>query len=467
MSQASRKFIVAGTIVAATAAYAWTGHAQAQAPAQPTGAAALPWVNMTPTNDLPSPYETIPDPFKLPDNRTWGATSAIDVDKDGKSIWVAERCGGNSACLANKVDPILHYDENGKLIKSFGAGKIVSPHGMFIDKDDNVWITDYQDDVAAGRAGARGAAPAGGAPGAAPGGRAGAAPPADAAAAAAAGAAAGGAGGRGGRRGGAPGGAAAGGAAPAAPAAGAAGAQAAAGAGRGRGTIPNPAATMGHQVIKFDKNGNELMRIGKAGGAALPECCYAPNDVIVAPDGSIFVSQGHGGGNNMLFKFDKTGKLIKTIGKDGSGNLEWDQPHSLAFDSKGRLFVADRANNRIQILDQDGKFLDVWYQFSRPSGIFIDKKDVLYSADSESGGINPAHGMWKRGIRIGSAKDGKVTAIIPDPLPTCAQGQQPGNPRTCATGTWVAEGVVADAKGNVYGAEVGPQRVEKYVPKKK
>jgi len=143
MSHVSRKLVVAGAIIAAAAAYTWTGYAQApaQAPAAPTGAAALPWVNMTPTNDLPSPYETIPDPFKLPDNRTWGATSAIDVDKDGKSIWVAERCGANSACLSNKVDPILHYDENGKLIKSFGAGKIVAPHGIFVDKDDNVWIT--------------------------------------------------------------------------------------------------------------------------------------------------------------------------------------------------------------------------------------------------------------------------------------------------------------------------------------
>ena len=92
------------------------------------------------------------------------------------------------------------------------------------------------------------------------------------------------------------------------------------------------------------------------------------------------------------------------------------QPHGLAFDSKGRLFVADRSNNRIQILDAETyKTLDTWYQFSRLSGIFIDKNDMIYGADSESGSVNPPHGAWKRGIRIGTAKDGKVTAFIPDP----------------------------------------------------
>ena len=127
-------------------------------------------------------------------------------------------------------------------------------------------------------------------------------------------------------------------------------------------------------------------------------------------------------------------------------------PHTLAFDSKGRLFVGDRANNRIQIFDQDGKFLDEWKQFSRPSGIFIDKNDVIYVADSESTdrdgyGHNPG---WKRGIRIGSAKDGSVTAFIPDPSPGKGQpARRKASPRT--------------RSGNVYGAEVGTKDVKKYV----
>ena len=64
------------------------------------------------------------------------------------------------------------------------------------------------------------------------------------------------------------------------------------------------------------------------------------------------------------------------------------RPQGLAFDSQGRLFVADRSNNRVQIFEQDGTFVDMWYQFSRPSGLDIDHNDVLYSADSESGNFD-------------------------------------------------------------------------------
>jgi len=122
------------------------------------------------------------------------------------------------------------------------------------------------------------------------------------------------------------------------------------------------------------------------------------------------------------------------------------------MDSRGRLFLGDRGNNRIQIFDQDGNFIDQWAQFSRPSGVYIDKNDVIYVADSESGSVNKTRTDWKRGIRVGSAKDGKVTAFIPDP-------------DADATGTSAAEGVAADVQGNIYGAEVGPKRVMKYVKK--
>jgi sugar lactone lactonase YvrE len=122
------------------------------------------------------------------------------------------------------------------------------------------------------------------------------------------------------------------------------------------------------------------------------------------------------------------------------------------MDSRGRLFVGDRGNNRIKILDQNGKLLDTWYQFSRPSGIYIDKQDRIYVADSESGSVEKEHAAWKRGIRVGSAKDGKVTAFIPDPVES-------------ATNTSAAEGVAADAAGNIYGAEVGPRALKRYVRK--
>jgi sugar lactone lactonase YvrE len=126
-----------------------------------------------------------------------------------------------------------------------------------------------------------------------------------------------------------------------------------------------------------------------------------------------------------------------------------DQPHALAMDSRGRLFVGDRGNDRIQIYDQEGTLLDTWYQFSRPSGIHIDAADAIYVADSESGSVAPAHRAWTRGIRIGSARTGALTAFIPDP----AQ-----NPPSTSS----AEGVAVDADGNVYGAEVGQRALKRY-----
>jgi sugar lactone lactonase YvrE len=157
-----------------------------------------------------------------------------------------------------------------------------------------------------------------------------------------------------------------------------------------------------------------------------------------------------------VVKFDRTGKFIKEWGKHGAGPGEFNNPHAFAWDSKGRLFVADRGNNRIQIFDQDGKLLEVgWEQYSRISGLWIDPKDMLYAADSESGSVAPARKDWKRGIRIGSVrdgKDGKIQAFIPDPS-------------TATSGTLAAEGVAVDAAGNVYGAEVGPRSLKKYVRK--
>lgn len=203
---------------------------------------------------------------------------------------------------------------------------------------------------------------------------------------------------------------------------------------------------MGHQVHKFSPTGIHLMSLGKKGGGRDAEYFYTPNDVHVAPDGSIFVAEGHSsaeGSVNRVHKFDADGNHLFSFGEWGEGPTQFRQPHALAMDSKGRLFIADRGNNRIQIYDQQGNLLDSWPQFSRLSGIFIDKNDVLYGADSESGSVNPDHGAWLRGIRIGSAITGQVEYLIPDPNPDC-------------TGTCTAEGVVADKNGVIYGAEVGP-----------
>jgi len=341
----------------------------AQAPAEPP----------QPTNDRPNPFETIEHYFKMPEGRQWGSTSAVDVDKDGRSIWVGERCGANT-CLGSALDPILKFDASGALVKSFGSGMIVFPHGIHVDRDGNIWITDGRDNRPQR---ARGAPPDSPLP-------------------------------------------------------------------------PAPAKIIGHQVFKFSPDGRLLMTLGTPGGGRDADYFYEPNDVLVAPNGDIFVSEGHSsaeGANARVLKFDKNGKFLKSFGKFGKGRGEFDQPHALAMDSKGRLFVGDRGNNRIQIFDQDFTYITEWSQFSRPSGIAIDRKDNIYVADSESGSVNPPHGAWKRGIRIGSAKDGSIRWFIPDPA------EKPPN-------TSAAEGVAVDRGGNIYGAEVGPKALKKYVLKK-
>ena len=211
----------------------------------------------------------------------------------------------------------------------------------------------------------------------------------------------------------------------------------------------------GDQVFKFSPDGKILMTLGKAGVPGDgPDTFNQPNAVAIAPNGDIFISDGHsqGRGNARVIKFTRDGKFVKQWGGHGSAPGQFEVPHALAFDSQGRLFVADRGNNRIQIFDQDGNFIAEWKQFSRPSGLFIDRNDVLYVADSESTDREGYghHPGWKRGIRVGSAKDGSVAAFIPDPSPGTAT-------------TSDAEGLTADAAGNIYGAEVGPMDVKKYV----
>jgi sugar lactone lactonase YvrE len=216
----------------------------------------------------------------------------------------------------------------------------------------------------------------------------------------------------------------------------------------------------GMQVHKFSPNGTELLTLGTAGAAGEGLSGFqAPTEVAVAPNGDVFVADGHAGGSaglSRVMKFDRAGKPLAVIGKTGMGPGEFDGPHTIAIDSRGRLFVGDRQNNRIQILDQNGRFIAQWFQFGRPSGIYIDKDDTIYVADSESRdgrtnlGVAAVLGLGygmnigaRRGIRIGSARDGSVKAFIPDPCPY-----------PYANASSLAEGVTADADGNVYGADV-------------
>ncbi len=294
----------------------------------------------------PNPYHEVANWAKLPAGATWGGVISVDPAADG-DVWVLHRSD----------PPILRFDQSGTVVTGFGAGMIVQSHGMALDRDGNVWVTDAQ--------------------------------------------------------------------------------------------IKNG---KGNQVFKFSPKGTLLMTLGKAGMAGGGNDVFSgPCDVIVGQNGEIFVADGHVADSpvNRIVKFSKDGKFVKAWGKRGSAPGEFDTPHSLAMDSRGRIFVADRGNSRIQIFDQDGRFLDQWKQFGRPSGVFIDKNDAMYVADSQSNSKqNPG---FTRGIRVGSAKDGKVTALIPFVEPDADKNNNAG-----------VEGVAADAKGNLYAAEVSTEKFKKY-----
>ena len=343
---------------------------------------------------LPNPYRPVKgladggglmipggDWARLPGGREMGPPASMHVDIDGESIWAFIRCDEtNPVTLANggrfgidcldkngrikNIDTIYKFNPKGEVVKSFGAGMFIWPHGLHVDKEGNVWATDgaSQDAVAmAAKAGGR----------------------------------------------------------------------------------------FGHQVIKFSPDGKVLMRLGHAGMAGGRDMLTEPCDVITAPNGDIFVSDGHSGQDDTpppgatgrIMKFTRDGKFVKEWGRIGSAPGEFRTPHALAFDSRGRLFVADRGNHRIQIFDQDGKFIDAYEQFSRISGLFIDPNDMLYAIDSESNPEN--HPGWKTGVRIGRAGEDRVTAFIPPHL-------SEAGPQGVA-----GEGVAVDRDGSVYAAE-GP-----------
>jgi len=305
-------------------------------------------------NGAPNPYRMLDNWAQLPEGRPWGAPIGVELDhSDGKSIWVFDRCGADN-CAGSNLAPIMKFDSSGKLIANFGAGMFNYPHGLFVDREGNVWVTDSR--------------------------------------------------GEGGK---------------------------------------------GHTVIKFAPDGKVLMTLGKPGVSGDgPGMLNSPSDVVVSPKGDIFVADGHGEKtNDRIVKISKDGKFIKAWGKHGSGPGEFDVPHTITLDSTGRVFVGDRSNSRIQIFDADGKFLAEWKQFGRPSSVFIDKNDTIYVADSQSDEKrNPG---FKQGIRIGSAKDGKLTAFIPLVDPQLQS----------------AEEVAADDEGNIYAGFTSKRNLKKFVKK--
>jgi DNA-binding beta-propeller fold protein YncE len=213
----------------------------------------------------------------------------------------------------------------------------------------------------------------------------------------------------------------------------------------------------GMQVYKFSPDGKILMTLGKPGGGEAPDGFFQPNAVAIASNGDIFVGQGHTarGDKSSILVFSPEGKFIKSFGGKGSGPGELDVPHALAFDAKGRLLVGDRNHNRIALFERDGSYIGEWKQFSRPSGVVVTKDQMIYVGDSESQSRDAAAYAYnpgcEKGIRFGKLEDAKVLGLIPDQQPMSVSS--------------TAEGVGVDKDGNVFGAEVGPKDLKKYLKK--
>jgi len=329
---------------------------------------------------FPNPNPVVTNQWgELPAGRAWGHTAGIDIDPTDGQIWAYERCGagggggaagGSVNCDTNPVDPIFKLDRNtGEVLANFGAGIFTVPHGIHVDDDGNVWVTDF---------------------------------------------------------------------------------------------ASSASRTKGQQVHKFSPDGTLLMSLGVAGQTGNDGAHFnGPNDVIVAADGSIFVSDGHAGQGMTtaaevaegrqagqtarIMKFAADGTFIKQWGQLGTAHGEFRTPHALEIDSQDRLWVADRGNHRLEIFDLDGNYLESRYSYGRISGIFITDDDFVYAIDSESGPFN--HVNWIAGIRVGPLNEDRITAFVPG-YPDETRGYQ----------STAGEGVAVDADGTIFAAE-GPASI--------
>lgn len=316
---------------------------------------------------------------ELQAGRNWGHTAGIDIDPTDGHIWAYERCGaggGSGAdggpvnCDNNSVDPIFKFDrDTGEVLANFGAGIFTTPHGIHIDFEGNVWVTDF---------------------------------------------------------------------------------------------ATNASRTKGQQVHKFSPEGELLMSLGVAGQAGNDSGHFnQPNDVVVAPDGSIFVSDGHTGQQmttanaveegrqaertGRIMKFAADGTFIREWGRLGAAHGEFRTPHALVIDSQNRLWVADRGNHRIEIFDLDGNYLESRYSYGRISGIYITDDDMVYAIDSESNPFN--HINWIAGVRIGPLDEDRITAFVPG-YPDERRGYQ----------YTAGEGIAVAGDGTIFVAE-GPASI--------
>jgi peptidylamidoglycolate lyase len=208
----------------------------------------------------------------LPEGYALGQVVGVDVDSQNR-VWVFHRA----------ARPVLCIDgDTGEILSSFGDEMFQNEHGLAVDGDDNVWLTDADT----------------------------------------------------------------------------------------------------HVVEKYSPEGELLMTLGIKGKAGEDEERFnKPTDVEVAPDGSIYVTDGYG--NNRVVKLDSDGKFVTAWGAKGTGTGEFDTPHGIAIDGEGRVYIADRGNSRMQVFEADGTFLSEWRsdEIGRPWGVDITADGNVVVAD--------------------------------------------------------------------------------------
>lgn len=225
-------------------------------------------------------YVPAPDFFQLPPGANFGAVSGVAINSKGH-IFVLNR----------SPQPLMEFDANGRFVRALLAGMLERPHGLRIDKDDNLWIAD--------------------------GGS--------------------------------------------------------------------------HVVLKLNPQGRIVMVLGTSGSAGEWHLAgflrnfNEPNDIAIAANGDIYVTQGHGRGDSRVLKFDRDGKFLKTWGGKGAAPGQFDVPHSIALDGNGLVYVADRGNKRIQIFDSEGTFVREWPLFGTPAGLHIGTEPLVYLANGHHG----------------------------------------------------------------------------------
>jgi len=273
-------------------------------------------------------YQLVENWAQLPTGTKWETMTAVDIDSHG-IVYVFQR---------GEPSKVMAFDSKGKLVRSWGDKMFPSAHGLRVDRQDNVWITD-------------------------------------------------------------------------------------------RGL---------HQVLKFSPEGKLLLELGKKGIAGdnnSTDALNGPSDVAIARDGDIFVSDGEST-NTRIVKYSKDGKLIKFWGTKGAGPGQLDVPHSIVMDSKGRLYVADRSNKRVEIFDQDGGYVSEMTNAGTPYGLFMTRDDVLYVVDGSQGNDN---------LTIIDTKDQKILGRV--------------------GGLSGPHMLSVDASGNIYVAEVRGASIKKFAKK--